>query len=466
MTTIAYDGRYLAVDSQATSGHVRMGPRVKLEVQDAPEALGGGKVAFSLAGRPELFPRLIEWWMNGADPTQPVKGWDKPDADTGTCFIVARPGVVEYCWGDAPHLISAHTPDHWGSGGEHAHAAMLCGMTAPEAVAIASMMDTNSGGDILYVDLQAELWEVVRVPQEAVQGYQEHTPNHRRFMPLPDSWMASRDARQWGSERAAFDLPAKPLVSYAEAMGENPERTKARHQMYQDLGIIRVGKLSGPFEPPAPGEFVAIGNICGPCGWNFGRDGKDLPPIEHALMNAKKHDCSVCSMVVKETPRDVVIAIGKPTRESTPEGGWSWRFPECAGRLIEATGCGHCLRCNREWYSLRREVGDEPRIDIDCIQLTDAQVRAISVKWNMEPEASEQHMRRLELDHWVRQWNDAAIAHASAVMQALDIQLRKMTFPDNVHLVDEAFFNPATGQLVPNVIQKRVVDATEKARRP
>ncbi len=397
MTTIAYCGRFLAADTLATSGNVRMpGARVKLEVQTLPEALGGGQVAFALTGRPALFPRCIEWWLNGAAPQPVPKGWERPD---DSCFIVARPGVVEYCWGDAPHMLNAHTPDHWGSGGEYAHAAMLAGMTAPEAVGIAMMMHTHSGGDLQYIDLHEPVWSIRTVPAADVRRWQDASANHRRFMPLPDSWMGQR-------------------------MGEDPARTKQRHDLYRKAGLLDD-------------------------------DGKSLQAAEHPKGPSVDENAEISPDAL------ITTEIIKPSKTyRNPNDAAPVWLDECSGRLTLGTGCGHCLRCNREWFALMRQT---PKVS----EIADSNIIAnMSKRFGISEQDIKAGLDRQPLELWVQRWNEAARVNDEVTMNRLNVELRGMEFPPNVYLVDEPITNPATMKPYMDRVAKRIMDATAETRRP
>lgn len=73
------------------------------------------------------------------------------------------------------------------------------------------------------------------------------------------------------------------------------------------------------------------------------------------------------------------ICIHKPRSSGEPDFKWS---ENCAGRLIDGSGCGRCLRCNREWWALQRDhlVGGA-----DTMMLTKAQVDATLAKHPVAP---------------------------------------------------------------------------------
>ena len=141
-----------------------------------------------------------------------------------------------------------------------------------------------------------------------------------------------------------------------------------------------------------------------------------------------------------EKPGEVVpirpITIHKPRApEKLPGGGNKWA-DACSGRLVLGTGCGACLRCNREWYAVLRQVGDSGG---DTVVMTPDQVQAALER---VPEAGPGPMADYEwamkrLTSYVDEWNRASAVGDVHHVRQLDIALRNMTFPPGVELVDD-----------------------------
>jgi hypothetical protein len=140
------------------------------------------------------------------------------------------------------------------------------------------------------------------------------------------------------------------------------------------------------------------------------------------------------------------ITITKPRRMEFAE---HWQ-DDCNGRLILGTGCGHCLRCNREWFAILRSLPAPytgvPHHDIPQeITLTDDQRKQLIAKFTMTAEAVPQKTiydhRKLTpmqlLEAWVKRYNDALVRNDTGEINSLDVQLRTLVFPDGVELVDE-----------------------------
>jgi len=139
MTTIAYDGTTLAVDSLVTFGSLAFGTGKKLfKLKD------GGFVAFS--GNMSLVPEVLSW-LQGGD--KPVPGEDE-DVNG---LMIDKKGVA-WEFGTDLRLFPACIPWAGGSGYCVALTAMRCGKTAVQAVEVACEMDIRTRGPIQSVKLK------------------------------------------------------------------------------------------------------------------------------------------------------------------------------------------------------------------------------------------------------------------------------------------------------------------------
>lgn len=126
-----------------------------------------------------------------------------------------------------------------------------------------------------------------------------------------------------------------------------------------------------------------------------------------------------------------VRAITKPRK---PADGWA---DACTGLLVLGTGCGKCLRCNREWYAIARQTGDDGKGAE--IVLTEADVRAqqmTAAPSVAQPAGWEHAWNHGKLAGWVHAWNQAVIVGDAHKARMLEVQLREITFPPDVVLVD------------------------------
>lgn len=151
MTTVAFDGKVIAVDSRAVAGVLISNDRVeKILVKD--------NVAFAIAGTFCMFRPLIKWFIDGGDIKEiPTGGSEDNDC---TSFIVCTGGRCFQYNPKLPYPDEIHPPFSWGTGREIALGAMLAGKSAVEAVRIAATVDPSTGGDIRFVNLESPIKEV------------------------------------------------------------------------------------------------------------------------------------------------------------------------------------------------------------------------------------------------------------------------------------------------------------------
>lgn len=134
MTTIAYDGTYLCVDSQASMGDLlssRTRQKMWFDVGDF--------LCVALAGETATYKPIVDWLRNGADP-EGWKGWE------AVAWAVRRDGSVARYASGYPEEVNGIDSD--GSGAELALGAMAAGATAIRAVSIAIDYDLHSGGEV------------------------------------------------------------------------------------------------------------------------------------------------------------------------------------------------------------------------------------------------------------------------------------------------------------------------------
>lgn len=151
------------------------------------------------------------------------------------------------------------------------------------------------------------------------------------------------------------------------------------------------------------------------------------PPV---ITKPSKADCD---------PRDIKLA----------EPAW---WEECTGRLTLGTGCGHCLRCNREWYAIQRENGNPP-VTYSIAEPTDGpsldKLRAVNIAQQAEREAAaDARSDRAVVEEWVRRWNGASKGNNKPLMAKLETELRSVKFPPNVELCWERDGEHAHGKQV------------------
>jgi len=142
MTTIAWDGKTLAADKRSTSaGLARTVTKI---FRHEGKLLG-------ISGSFDYGMQVVEWFKAGAEPEKfPACQLDKDDWSTLVVIDASGVGVYER----GPFLLRNEDPS-WatGSGRDYAMAAMHCGKSAAEAVAVAAAFDVGTGNGIDTLEL-------------------------------------------------------------------------------------------------------------------------------------------------------------------------------------------------------------------------------------------------------------------------------------------------------------------------
>lgn len=145
MSTVAYDGRYLAADTQASDNGQR-------SLKKAMKIASKNGIAYGSVGVMGVKDVFIQWYEAGADPkSMPPHGF--ADNDLGN-FIVIKAGkcmVYSWMW---PYPQEEIAPMAWGSGAQYALGAMVAGANAIKAVECAIKLDLHSGGQVDVIDLE------------------------------------------------------------------------------------------------------------------------------------------------------------------------------------------------------------------------------------------------------------------------------------------------------------------------
>lgn len=143
MTTIAWDGKTLAADSQMTRSGIQYGEVNKIV------KLSDGRY-FACCGKSTDTVLVVEW-LNERKPKE------KPEVDDGFAAIIVdtSTGVATELYYD---LIEDYCPPiaAQGSGWHIALTAMTLGKSAVEAVETAIQLDVYSGGKVNFVRVGRE----------------------------------------------------------------------------------------------------------------------------------------------------------------------------------------------------------------------------------------------------------------------------------------------------------------------
>lgn len=150
MTTIAFDGRFLAADSRAVAGDCILPQDIKKIAISADS-----KLAYAHSGYHAFFAPWIAWHDAGQDPKHPPA--NSLDEGSGNFLVFSNSGgiIVGHLYGlKIPHPVAVGCPDAWGSGSSFAIGALRNGASARQAVSIAADCDPFSGGEVVVVDLK------------------------------------------------------------------------------------------------------------------------------------------------------------------------------------------------------------------------------------------------------------------------------------------------------------------------
>lgn len=139
MTTIAWDGKTLAADTQATSNGLRDNHAVK--------AWRHGRILIACCGLAALAQRFRSWVLDGMDGESPYDG-----AEDGNGLVITADHVL--CYGTSGVWPVSQPFYTLGTGYQLAMGALAMGASAEEAVRVAAQFDTMTGGAVTVLSLQ------------------------------------------------------------------------------------------------------------------------------------------------------------------------------------------------------------------------------------------------------------------------------------------------------------------------
>jgi len=146
MTTVAWDGRSMAADTQGDFGGLRMRAAKVRRLSDG--TLVGG------AGCDGTFQAMADWIAQGGPDLSPKsRPAAQSDEEMSVHLIEARPDGAVFLHTRSGRTAVVERAFAVGSGGHFALAAMALGQTAAQAVELAIRLDTRSGGDVEALDL-------------------------------------------------------------------------------------------------------------------------------------------------------------------------------------------------------------------------------------------------------------------------------------------------------------------------
>lgn len=140
MTTIAYDGRYIAIDSRIT------GPRGYIASDSFDKTFDHINWVIFWCGVVHTKNTFINAFIYS-------KEYELTEENGLYCFDKITGKVFEVWWEDKKFKMNELIDyDATGSGGDHAITAMDCGKSAVDAVRMAIKRDSHTGGEIKCFD--------------------------------------------------------------------------------------------------------------------------------------------------------------------------------------------------------------------------------------------------------------------------------------------------------------------------
>jgi ATP-dependent protease HslVU (ClpYQ) peptidase subunit len=137
MTCIAWDGKTLAADRQATGSNTRAST-----TKIAKVSTGSGPVMVGVSGRGVDAQAFFRWARARFDPA----AWPEALRDSDSTALVVLPSGETLIFEDSPYPIVFHEQKHAiGSGMHFALAAMHLGKNARAAVQVACDLDIGCG---------------------------------------------------------------------------------------------------------------------------------------------------------------------------------------------------------------------------------------------------------------------------------------------------------------------------------
>lgn len=160
MTTLAYDGRYIAADGRCTVGNMITGKRAqKLYLIKGIVRGVEDEILLAGAGSFEQLTIIKNWLEQGGDffGTDPESLVPEVKPESSEGFFALKSGGF-YTWETGLVPMEQEAPAMGGSGGAFAFAGMVGGMNAVEAVYLAIEIDIASGGQVTCFDTEAWDW--------------------------------------------------------------------------------------------------------------------------------------------------------------------------------------------------------------------------------------------------------------------------------------------------------------------
>lgn len=161
MTTLAFDGRYIAADGRCTAGSMIVGKKAK-KLHLIKGIVRGEETEMVLAGAGSFEGITIvkNWLESGGDffSQDPESTIPEVKEESIEGFVVTKSGEL-FAWEHGLVAMDQEVPTMGGSGGVFAMAAMHSGKNAVGAVHVAMDLDIGSGGEVTCFDTLA--WKFI-----------------------------------------------------------------------------------------------------------------------------------------------------------------------------------------------------------------------------------------------------------------------------------------------------------------
>jgi len=161
MTTIAYDGRYLAADGRMTCGNIITGHQAK-KLHPVTIFLRGEEQEAVVSGSGSYADIMsaVEWFKQGFDPVSFDAEQVRPMLEKGEVdlLLLTRSGEL-YGVDSSLQIMPMEYPYSSGSGMPFSMMGMRLGMNAVQSVYEAMKHDCGTGGKVACFD--TEIWDFI-----------------------------------------------------------------------------------------------------------------------------------------------------------------------------------------------------------------------------------------------------------------------------------------------------------------
>lgn len=165
MTTVAFDGRYLASDGRACTSQGMIVGREEQKIYPMKVVLDGEPtdVVLGISGCVTTISSLLRWLERGGDLLNNEERFSlfdlNPDPEAASIgIIMVVKGGDTFLVSEELSPFEAETPLGAGSGTPFCVTAMSCGMNAVQSVYKSIEFDSNSGGKVRAFDTEAWAW--------------------------------------------------------------------------------------------------------------------------------------------------------------------------------------------------------------------------------------------------------------------------------------------------------------------